>query len=314
MSGRPTVLVLRALGLGDLVTGLPALHLLRAALPHHRIVLATPRWWNPIVRLADVADDTVHGHELEPLVDPPRDVELAIDLHGSGPASRDLLNAARPRRTLAYCDGPVPWRRDEHDVARWCRLLRDGLPAPGRADPPVAGALGRPPDTGQPVGRTLIHCGAAAPSRRWPPARFAAVARELQAEGHDVAITGGPGERELAREIGALGGVDVLTDLDVTGLLDLVGHARLLISGDTGVAHLAAAYAIASVTLFGPVSPARWGPPPLARHQVLWHGDDTGDPHGTDVDPALLQITPPEVVAAARRALAACEAEAAVAG
>jgi hypothetical protein len=31
---------------------------------------------------------------------------------------------------------------------------------------------------------------------------------------------------------------------------------------------------------------------------VLWHGDDTGDPHGTTVDPALLQITVGEVLAA----------------
>ena len=45
MTGRPVALVLRALGLGDLVTGLPALRLLRSALPEHRIVLAAQRYF-----------------------------------------------------------------------------------------------------------------------------------------------------------------------------------------------------------------------------------------------------------------------------
>ena len=52
--------------------------------------------------------------------------------------------------------------------------------------------------------------------------------------------------------------------------------------------------------LFGPVSPALWGPAiDRELHRVLWHGDGTGDPHGTGPDPALLRITPDEVLAVA---------------
>jgi ADP-heptose:LPS heptosyltransferase len=79
-----------------------------------------------------------------------------------------------------------------------------------------------------------------------------------------------------------------------------------VVSGDTGVAHLATAYRRPSVVLFGPVSPALWGPPVRAGkqaplHVALWHGEvhqGTGDPWGTTLDPALAAITVAEVTAA----------------
>ena len=49
------------------------------------------------------------------------------------------------------------------------------------------------------AGVAVVHPGAAFPGRRWPAERFAAVARHLAAAGHDVRITGGPAEVELAR-------------------------------------------------------------------------------------------------------------------
>lgn len=300
----PTVLVLRALGLGDMVTGLPALRLLRTARPDHRVVLAAPRRWAELAMRTGVADAIVDTHDLAPLVDAPQHPDLAIDLHGNGPASRRLLEPLHPGRIISYSGGDAVWRHDEHEVQRWCRLLREGLPAPDVRAPGVAGVLGEPPATGMPPARTIVHCGAAAVSRRWPPERFAAVATLLAAEGHDVVITGGPGEQDLAARIATCARVPALTGLTVEELLDVVGNARLVVCGDTGVAHLASAYEVPSVTLCGPVSPARWGPPRHPRHQVVWHGDDTGDPHGTAIDPALLRITVCEVVEAARTALA----------
>jgi ADP-heptose:LPS heptosyltransferase len=86
-------------------------------------------------------------------------------------------------------------------------------------------------------------------------------------------------------------------------LAAVVAAARVVVCGDTGVAHLATAYRRPSVVLFGPVSPALWGPPPRAGrggplHVVIWHGDGTGDPWGTELDPALGTVTVDEVVAA----------------
>jgi ADP-heptose:LPS heptosyltransferase len=119
-----------------------------------------------------------------------------------------------------------------------------------------------------------------------------------------VAVTGTAAEHDLGRAIVADGpALDLTGRLDLTGLTDLVAGAAALICGDTGVAHLATALGTPSVLLFGPVSPARWGPViDHDRHVVLWHGDENrpGDPHGEAVDPALAAITLEEVRAAYR--------------
>lgn len=303
MSPRPTALALRALGLGDFFAGLPALHMLRQALPGHQIVLAVPAPLAQLALLSGSVDATVHGHELQRLVAPPYRPELAVDLHGNGPASRNLLAVTEPGRLLAFDFGGPAWRREEHEVTRWCRLIAEGLPAPDLAVPAAAGALAQLPGVSVPTGKTVLHCGAKSGARRWPAARFATVARTLAAAGHDVLVTGAPQERETAESIATASGTRAATDLDLPHLLNLIARARLVLCGDTGVAHVASNYRTPSVVLFGPVSPAFWGPPADPRHQVLWHGDGRGDPHGDEIDEALLRIDVEEVLAACERAL-----------
>ena len=89
-----------------------------------------------------------------------------------------------------------------------------------------------------------------------------------------------------------------------TGLSDLVAlvhGAALVISGDTGVAHLASAYERPSVVLFGPASPRLWGPPDKPIHAALRHGDGEREVLADAPGPALLAITPGEVLEAAAR-------------
>lgn len=303
---QPVALALRALGLGDFLTGLPALALLRQALPEHRIVLAAPAALAPLVDLAPTVDSLYVRRELEPLDTFPDTVDIGIDLHGKGPASRRLLTAITPGRVVGFADpaaglaGPT-WRRHEHEVARWCRLVQEsfGLAGPedGAVDS-VAGSL-RAPAVHVPGGLTIVHPGAAAGARRWPAERFVTVARTLIAEGHHVVITGGPAEQALVQSIANAADAEPLLDLSLLELAGMVAKAKLVVCGDTGIAHLASVYRTASVLLFGPVSPAEWGPPPDPRHTVIWHGDGTGDPHGSAPDPALLSIQPREVLAAA---------------
>ena len=82
-------------------------------------------------------------------------------------------------------------------------------------------------------------------------------------------------------------------------MLDLlagVGAARVVVSGDTGIAHVATAVGTASVVLFGPTAPSQWGPPSdRPWHRVLWSGR-RGDPHASMPDPGLLDITVADVV------------------
>ena len=303
------MLVLRALGLGDLLTGVPALRGLRRRYPERPLVLAAPAvlgGWFVGLGLVDglVVTDDLDG--------PPPGAALgvhdAVDLHGNGYPSRRLLEAAQPRSVLSYAppaggsaenDRPV-WRQEEHEVLRWCRLVRsvgadcglDALRVP--ALPAARGSQGGP---------VLVHPGAASRSRRWPAARFAAVARWLAARGDHVVVTGGPSERGLADEVVRRAGLPPSAStagrLDLPALATLVAGASLLVCGDTGVAHLATAVGTPSVLLFGPVAPSQWGPAiDHDRHRVLWHGDGKGNPHGDEPDPALLRIDVDEVMSA----------------
>jgi ADP-heptose:LPS heptosyltransferase len=151
-------------------------------------------------------------------------------------------------------------------------------------------------------GATLLHPGAASPARRWPPERFAEVARAELAAGRRVHVTGGPSEVELANEVAALAGLPASAVLagreGVLGLARMVAAAARVVCGDTGVAHLATALRTPSVVLFGPVSPALWGPPPdRPWHRALWAGT-SGDPHGQLPDPGLLAIGVDQVIEA----------------
>jgi ADP-heptose:LPS heptosyltransferase len=117
-----------------------------------------------------------------------------------------------------------------------------------------------------------------------------------------VVVTGSAGERDLAARVVRLAGLPgsaVLAGRTDTGALaGLVAGARLLISGDTGIAHLATAYGTPSVLLFGPMSPTIWGPPPdRPWHRALWH-PSAGRPDGPGPHPALRAIEVPEVLAA----------------
>lgn len=303
-----TAVVLRPLGLGDLLTGVPAIRAIRAAVPDHRLVLATTEALRPLAELIDAVDEVLPARELEPLdwTGPPP--ELAVDLHGKGPASHVVVADLHPERLLTFDSPGYPgptWYADEHEVRRWCRLVSEGL---GVDADPDALDLAVPPVPPPVAGASVVHPGAAYPGRRWPPDRFAAVARHLADRGHDVRITGGPAEVGLAAEVARLAGLGeeaVLAGRTTSlELAAVVAAARLVVCGDTGVAHLASAYRRPSVVLFGPVSPALWGPPPRAGlggralHVVLWHGDGTGDPWGTELDPALAEVTVDEVVEA----------------
>ncbi|MEU4638454.1 glycosyltransferase family 9 protein [Micromonospora chalcea] len=305
------ILVLRALGVGDLVTAVPALRGLRAGLPGRELVLAAPDWLAPLAELTGAVDRVLPttGPDRIAWTGPPP--EVAVNLHGRGPQSHRALAAVRPGRLLAHRnpdaghpDGPA-WDDDEHEVRRWCRLLHAyGLPAdPGDL------ALRRPAAGGVPAGLTLLHPGSKIPAKRWPARRFAGLARELTARGHRVAVTGSAGERALAERVARDGGLPPEAVLagrtGLAALAALVAGARLVVSGDTGVAHLATGYGTASVVLFGPVPAAHWGPPAdRPRHRALGaiepthvNPDSTGS-RGVGSHPTLNAIGIDEVVAA----------------
>ncbi|WP_326559573.1 glycosyltransferase family 9 protein [Micromonospora sp. NBC_01796] len=295
------ILVLRALGVGDLATAVPALRGLRAAFPDRTLALAAPAWLAPLVDLVGGVDRLVPTDGLDGVDWPGPAPHWAVNLHGRGPRSHRVLQAAGPERLCAFhnpeahhTDGP-PWSADEHEVDRWCRLL-DWYDIP--ADPTDL-ALSRPSPHRVPVGVTVVHPGAKIAAKRWSPGRFAAVAAELTRAGHRVVVTGSAAERDLAEQVAhraGLPGPAVLAGrLDLSGLAAVVAHSRLVVSADTGVAHLATAYGIPSVVLFGPVRPEHWGPPAdRPWHRALWAAAmaDADDPGLPGLDPEVPDQVP----------------------
>jgi ADP-heptose:LPS heptosyltransferase len=131
------------------------------------------------------------------------------------------------------------------------------------------------------------------------------VARALADAGHRVVVTGSDAERDLTAAVAdAAGGEDLGGRTDLAGLLDVVASARLVLAGDTGISHVATAFATPSVTLFGPVGPEQWGPPPHGPHVTLTHPERRrGERFAGDPDPALLAVTVEEALRAGERLL-----------
>lgn len=115
----------------------------------------------------------------------------------------------------------------------------------------------------------LLNPGAGWPNKRWPAASFGALADRLwQRSGLRSLVLWGPGEEALAAEVvgGSIERAAVVAP--PTGLGDVLAIARaaaVLVAGDTGPLHLAAAVGTPIVGLYGPTPPGRNGP---------WAGDD----------------------------------------
>lgn len=269
------VLVLRALGLGDFLTSLPAMRALRRAFAGSRLTLAAPSVLRPLVELSDTVDDQIAADPLAP-VDVAKP-DIAVNLHGRGPQSHRVLLATRPRCLIAFEHGAVPesagmprWFAAEHEVDRWCRLLEEIGISTERSELRLPTPEINPPRGA--VGATLIHPGAAAASRRWPSDRWAEVARAERAAGRRVAVSAGPGEAELAEAMVARAGLgpESIIRGDLLQLAAAVAAARVVLCGDTGVAHLATALGTPSIVLFGQSPPALWGPPAWHPHIAMW--------------------------------------------
>jgi ADP-heptose:LPS heptosyltransferase len=303
----PVLLVDRALGLGDLCTAVPAIRALATGHPDHHLVVATPASLEPLARLVGAHATIPLAGIMAPMPDEARRPAIAVNLHGRGPQSIERLVALEPDQLVTFRHdavaasrgGPL-WRDDEHEVDRWCRLVAstgvDVDPTDLTIDIPCKRS-----------NRTVVvHAGAAAPGRRWPADRFAKVVAHLHRRGHRVLLTGSAEERSLTEEIVSAAGPptgrvepprSLAGTTDVGGLIRVVAEAALVISNDTGVAHLATSTATRSVVLFGPTDPAKWGPPPGDRHIAIWHGA-VGDPHAGRLDPGLAGISVEEVIAA----------------
>ncbi|HUP46672.1 MAG TPA: glycosyltransferase family 9 protein, partial [Thermoanaerobaculia bacterium] len=103
------------------------------------------------------------------------------------------------------------------------------------------------------AGRIVLLPGAGRAAKLWPVERYRALAERFRGE---TVVAWGPGERDRAEAIGG----EVAPETDLRELAALLGRGRLVVGGDTGPLHLAAAMGTSVVGLYGPTDPQRNGP------------------------------------------------------
>lgn len=294
-AAHPSWLIVRLGALGDIVHALPLAAALRAWRPdaridwlvdvRHRAILDHVAGLSAVVT---VDTRRLRGSTgLAAVIRRLRDAsyDLAIDAQGLV-KSAALAHLAGARRVLGFAPGHVReplarWAYDEQVTPRGPHVVDKAMAlavAAGAPAGPPAFALRPPPSdvvarvrSGLGLGSTqpfaLLNPGAAWPNKRWPADRFGALARTIrQRHGWRSIVVYGPGEEDLATAVvaasgGPDGGAAALAPPTSLGdLLALLAGASLVVSGDTGPLHLAAALGRPVVGLYGPTDPARNGP------------------------------------------------------
>ena len=109
----------------------------------------------------------------------------------------------------------------------------------------------------------LLNPGAAWPNKRWPPDRLAAIAMQLRdRHGLTSVVIWGPGEEPLAGAVAAAADRAAIVSpaTTIADLVALMRRAALMVSGDTGPTHIAAALGTPLIGIYGPTRPVRNGP------------------------------------------------------
>lgn len=308
-----SVVVLRALQLGDLLCAVPALRALRAALPEAYISLIGLPWAQAFAaRFKHYLDGFIPFPGYPGLPEREPDIhafpeflstvqqhrfDLAIQFQGSGIYTNPLTALLSAKRCAGFyaegefcpdADHSLPYPEDEPEIQRLLRLMEFlGAPSQGEAlEFPLEAAdhneLGRYVDAEvlrQPY--ACLHPGARSAVKRWRSECFAAVGDALSDCGLQIVLTGSEGEARLTRAVAAAmraPAIDSAGPISIGGLAALLSRARLLVSNDTGVSHLAAALRVSSVVLFVASDMARWAPPNRDLHRCVW------DPEGVKVE------------------------------
>jgi lipopolysaccharide heptosyltransferase II len=269
--------------LGDTVMAVPALAAVRAAWPQARVLAAGP--WASLLQhqgLADVladyprawrarlrAADTVCAFAPELAILLPNSLEAALAAWYWG-ARRRVGFAGGGRSQLLTDAVPMAVPR-LHQIDEYLVLVERSGAAAATREPAL-----RPPDADsearaeartllqeaavppRPASRRIaVHLGAAYGSAKlWPLERVAELCRLVVAEGATAILLGAVADAAAAATITASAPALSLVGRDRPALLPaLLAEIDVLVAGDTGVAHLAAALGTPVVTLFGPTDP-----------------------------------------------------------
>ena len=268
------ILVAHNLLLGDTLMLTPLVARLRHRHPKAQLVMTCPPAFLPLY------EGQPYGLTTVPFE--PRDRHSLTRLRALGPFDLAIVPAESRHGWLARAAG-ARWVRGYAGGAWYYRIsLDEALPAPDRLTtlPDMMAALagdasaederfnprdwppprrGRftPPD----IPYAVLHLGAGSPLKYWPAEHWQGAAVEMVRQGLHVILSAGPGQEALAHAVDPGGRYhNVAGQLDLRDMWHLLATARILVSLDTGIAHLARVTGTPSVVLFGPGQAALYGP------------------------------------------------------
>lgn len=231
-----------------------------------------------------------------------RQWDVVVQLQGNGTLVNAMLNLFGAKVLAGYYlpDVPserwagetglfMPYPQQSHEVHRHLNLLdflTTNSSRTGQAVPddalffPVSAANKTEAEallqaTGTSAEYALIHGGGIS-GRRWPAENFAAVADALAGRGLAILLTGTLAEQPIIDAVQRQmqhNSVSVAGQTSLGTLAALLTGAALLVSNDTGVAHLAFACRTPSVVVYTSADPAEWGPLNLQRHRLVREAD-----------------------------------------
>jgi heptosyltransferase-3 len=256
------VAIIRLRSLGDCVLSTPAIHLLNA--------------FRPDLEIRVVVEDrfaaTFGNAALPPRASALRAFapHLCLNLHGGTRSARlTLLSGARIRagfgifRPAWIYNTPIPTAQETMGIARRVHTAEHMASAMFYLGVPLAGIPRAcvPANPGRsklaPEGRyAVIHALAATPEKTWPSIGFLEIAQHLEvSSGLQILFIGGPGE-----DLSAFGKYRAVSGAALEELARLMRDASFFVGNDSGPAHVAAAFGVPQVVIFGPSDAEIWAP------------------------------------------------------
>jgi len=330
-------LIVRRSSLGDLVHATPIVPVLRASFPEARIDWVVDERWSQLMELVEGVDEVITiGTSLASMVRCVRRLRrgrytCAVDVQGRYRTAILAWLSGAPRRIGPHWDAtrePGAARFYTEQVTPTGKHIAEMtvslvVHAGARQPAELQFPLRVPQDAGSRRLReellrqglreyVVISPGGGWISKLWPAERWGALARELwRREGLRAVVNIAENEEQLGQDVARAAGdaQPQVVSPSLKELAVLVEEARLVVGGDTGPVHLAAALGARVVTLFGDTDPVRNGPLPRG---VVVKNFSTPPPtylrgdyvRGSTHAPAMLSITLEQVLTAVEQELA----------
>lgn len=255
--------------LGDALMARPMLHALRAAEPGRRVVAVGPPALLSLLERERLWDDACDRAERRwPAADvavlAPPSFSAAYRAWRSGAKRR--IGYAGDGRSLLLTDAlPRPARGSVHLSREYLALAE----VTGATPVPVP-LLALPATASSPATALLAPGARYGPAKRWPVERFAEVGRSLAGRGLTVSVCGGAEDLEVCEAVAARvpGAVVLAGRTTLAEQAALCAGAAVVVSNDSGLAHLAAAVGAPTVAVFGSTS-SSWTAPLGPRVRIV---------------------------------------------